>query len=290
MTPLEEVQRIKAELWAEDYVPESLAGQSKSKVKATLNSLPVIVAEGDSWFDYPVGIDVLDQLRRLWGYRIHKFSEAGDTLGNMIYGTTIRRNFEREASGLYFVKQAVAKYSPKIVLFSGGGNDVAGDELMSYLNHIFSPASKSGKQWLREDVWNSALNQMGFAIEVFAKEIWGVNKSVQIAMHGYANPVPDGRAVLNFPLGYKFFGPWIRPAFARNGYTDWRKTQPWVGRLLRDYNDLLAATSKKLGSRFHYVDTRPVVGDYDWANELHPTNKGFEAVAAKIHNQVLSKF
>lgn len=288
MSRNEEIQRIKAEIWASDYIPEDLR-QNKRNALKVMRALPVIVAEGDSWFDYAPGVDVLDQLRRIWGYRIHKQSEGGDTLENMVYGTKIKRNFTREASGLHFVLQDVAKYKPKVVLFSAGGNDVAGDELMTYLNHIWSPASSGGKKWLREDAWKSALAQMESHIRVFAKEVWKIDKNVHIAMHGYGRPVPDGRAVFNAPFGFKFVGPWIRPAFAKKGYTDWKATTPWVSRLLDEYNDLLAGISTSLGSKFHYVDTRPLVGSNDWANELHPTNQGFEKVARKIHEQVLSQ-
>ena len=289
MSEAEEVQRLKAEIWALDYVPEALRHLGADAGNA-LKDLPVIVAEGDSWFDYAPGIDVLDQLRRKWGYTIHKLSEGGDTLENMIYGTKIKRYFQREASGIHFVKEAVKTCQPRVVLFSAGGNDIAGDELMSYLNHFWSPASSGGTKWLRTDVWESALDQMESHIRVFAGEIWSVNPGVHIAMHGYARPVPDGRAVINAPFGFKFIGPWIRSSFAAKGYTDWKATQPWIAGLLDEYNELISRVASDLGPLFHYVDTRSTVGYDDWANELHPTNKGFERVATKIHDEVLSNF
>ena len=45
-----------------------------------------IVAEGDSWFAYPLVLDVIDHLRRM-GYCIYKHSEPGDTLENMVFGS-----------------------------------------------------------------------------------------------------------------------------------------------------------------------------------------------------------
>src|SRR6218665_3496247 len=47
-----------------------------------------IVAEGDSWFDYPLVRDIIDHLRRM-GYGVEKHSKHGDTLENMVYGTII---------------------------------------------------------------------------------------------------------------------------------------------------------------------------------------------------------
>ena len=75
----------------------------------------------------------------------------------------------------------------------------------------------------------------------------------------------------------------MRPAFAAKGYTDWPKTEPWVGRLLGDYNRMLARVAADSDGRFIYVDVRKAVGRNDWSNELHPTNAGFKAVAGMIH-------
>ena len=289
MSPIEEVQRLKADIWTEDYIPKSLASMSSKQAKKKLAELPVIVAEGDSWFDYPVGIDVLDQIRRLWGYKIHRFSKAGDTLENMAYGTDINRQFQRRTPEIEEVKAAVRKHKPGFVLFSGGGNDVAGDELISYLNHVEAPSYGRSKAWLRADVWTSALTQMEAAIKHFATAMWSAHPSTKIVMHGYARPVPDGRAVINFPFGFKFVGPWLRPAFARKGHPNWEQTEAYVGKLIDDYNALIAKVGRDLGKKFIYVDTRPVVGRNDWANELHPTNAGFEAVARKIHQDALQQ-
>ena len=282
MSNHEEMQRLKAEIWASDYVPPALR-RRRDRGKRQLAALPKIVAEGDSWFAYPVGLDVLDQLRANWGYSIERVASAGDTLENMVYGTKLRRDFTRKPAGLVEVLDKIRQQRPEVVLFSGGGNDVAGDELLRYLNHASAPSSAGGTRWLREDVWNEALAQMEASLRVFAQAVWAVAPKLPILMHGYANPVPDGRAVLNFPFGFKFFGPWMRLAFAGKGYTDWRKTEPWVGRLLGDYNRMLAGVAADSGGRFIYVDVRKAVGRDDWANELHPTNAGFKAVATVIH-------
>lgn len=52
-----------------------------------------IVAEGDSWFDYLPGTDLVDCLRYHHGYYIKNYAKAGDTLENMIYGTGINDDF-----------------------------------------------------------------------------------------------------------------------------------------------------------------------------------------------------
>ena len=66
---------------------------------------------------------------------IESFAKAGDTLENMIYGTGINRQFQRVNPTIELVLGRIHALQPKVVLFSGGGNDVAGDEFESYLNH-----------------------------------------------------------------------------------------------------------------------------------------------------------
>lgn len=282
MTAEEQLQREKAEIWSPDYIPPALR-KRKDRGKALLAKLPTVVAEGDSWFDYLPGKDVLDWLRGEYGYTIHKFAEGGDTLENMVYGTEIRRNFSRKPAGLVEVVEAVQKHQPRAVLFSAGGNDVAGAELMTYLHHSSSPESNGGAKWLRTDEWNLSLRHSEATIRTFAQAIWKANPNATVLMHGYARPVPDGRAVVNFPFGWRFIGPWLRSSFASKGYTDWEKTEPWIGQLLDDYNKMLAGIAASIGTRFRYVDVRPAVGRNDWANELHPANPAFSRVAARIH-------
>ena len=121
----EEIARIKAQLWDKDVDTElDMAGPQER-----------LVAEGDSWFDYLPGLDILDHLKWEHGYKIKKHSDGGDTLENMVYGTEYRRNWNRRTPQINETLDAIKKYQPKVFLFSGGGNDFAGDELDAYFNH-----------------------------------------------------------------------------------------------------------------------------------------------------------
>lgn len=154
---------------------------------------------------------------------------------------------------------------------------------MKYSNHSASSEAAGGTNWLRTQEWQVTLLHMEAAIRDFAQAIWKENPKAVVLMHGYARAVPDGRAVINIPGGWKFIGPWLRSSFSQMGYTDWKKTEPWIGQLVDDLNKMLATLSGSLGNRFRYVDVRPAVGRDDWANELHPTNPGFARVADHIH-------
>lgn len=73
-----------------------------------------LIAEGDSWFDYLPGTDLIDCLRNLFDYDIEKFAKAGDTLENMIFGTGINRHFEREVPQIYTILRRIEQIKPKV--------------------------------------------------------------------------------------------------------------------------------------------------------------------------------
>ena len=65
MTPQERLARIDAELAADEQLPplENLGIPTAAVAEATATAKKYrLLAEGDSWFDYPIGRDVLDYL------------------------------------------------------------------------------------------------------------------------------------------------------------------------------------------------------------------------------------
>ena len=72
----------------------------------------IIVAEGDSWFQFPVFInDIIDWLNKNPKYNIYSIASAGDWFANIIY------------EGKYVEELSI--HTPDVFLISGGGNDFA---------------------------------------------------------------------------------------------------------------------------------------------------------------------
>ena len=70
---------------------------------------PVLVSEGDSWFQYPIKLeDTIDHLYAK-GFAVRSLDAAGDTLENMLK--------DRE------YVDAIGEAKASIFLFSAGGND-----------------------------------------------------------------------------------------------------------------------------------------------------------------------
>ena len=85
------------------------------------NNGPILVSEGDSWFQHPIENDIIDTLA--WfthGYKIRSLGAAGDRLSEMV-------------QHLEF-PQAIRDENPEAFLFSGGGNDFVDEGLAKSLH------------------------------------------------------------------------------------------------------------------------------------------------------------
>jgi len=244
-------------------------------------SAGVLIAEGDSWFDYPFH-DVLKDLDDLYGFDVESVAHKGDTVEEMAYAGGQLDEFSRRVE-----KVLRSGVKPRAILLSGGGNDVAGDELAILLNH-----AASGIPGLNESVVAGVIDQrLSNAYVTILSAITAVcqgagAEGVPIVVHGYDYPVPDGRGFLGGwgPLP----GPWLEPGFLRKGYDAMDQRRPLIRSLIDRFNSMLKSVSRL--SQFkhvRYVDLRGTLStgaDYKdwWGNELHPTAKGFEKVTARF--------
>lgn len=237
-----------------------------------------IVAEGDSWFDYPLRKDILDFLIEK-GFAIERFSRRGDTLENMVYGTDYNKDrstgiiTHKGPESLQEVHNAVKEHKPAIFLFSAGGNDIVGSEITAYLNHKHSKPA----ELLNRAIFDERLNQMSIAIESYIKQIHKINKKCHILMDGYAYARVNGKPY-KF-AGLKFAGPWIEPSMAAKAITQRKQQKSIVKDLVDGYNELLSSLSNRY-KYFHHIDVRDeFVDEKDWHNEIHLNKKAYEKLA-----------
>lgn len=212
---------------------------------------PILVSEGDSWFQYPFKLsDVIDGLMQK--YAIFSLDAAGDTLSNMF----------REAEYM----EAIANTGASIFLFSGGGNDVvAGGNLAAHL-FDYDPA-KSPAAHLQPS-FNVILDE---AIGIYSRLVRQVAQkfpNVHIVCHGYDYARPAN-------------GPWLGKPMESKGITD-PALQQAIARVMIDrFNEKLALLQLS-SARLRYVDCRNTVSADEWYDELHPTNDGYRKVAKKF--------
>jgi hypothetical protein len=241
----------------------------------------VLVAEGDSWFDYPLN-DVLRLLEDDYAYDVESVAHKGDRVEEMAYGRGQLEELTRRLEKL--LRRGVV---PKAVLLSGGGNDVAGDEFGMLLNH-----ERSAIRGLNEQVVAGVVDQrVRIAYVTILEAITEVceqrlGRAIPILVHGYDYPVPDGRGFLG---GWWFLpGPWLEPGFREKGFEDIEERKRLAKQLIDRFNKQVkdvAAIAEF--THVKYVDIRGTLSsgsDYTtwWANELHPTLRGFRRVTERF--------
>jgi len=273
LTP-EQVQQRKYQLWTSEQQTKFLPLAGKKK----------IVAEGDSWFDYPPGLDILDNLVDM-GHAMRKIAQAGDSLENMVFGTEFRLNFSRKPNPLDHTIDVLLEEEAELLLFSGGGNDIAGDAFDAYFDHKDLNPSPFRTAYADDVILNGFRETYVRMIERVHDE---VSPDLHIIAHGYGNAIPDGRAVINLPFGFRFGGPWLRPTLTRKNIVDAVEQRTMVTNVVSRINDMLQsiATDNAYKDHFHYIDLRLIIQDTWWVNELHLTNAGFHEAAVQFDNVI----
>ncbi len=242
----------------------------------------VLIAEGDSWFDYPF-TDVLNELEDHHGYDIESVSHKGDTIEEMAYSGGQLADLVRA------IEKVIRNGKiPEAILLSGGGNDVAGDEFAVLLNHSSSPNRGLNDQVVAGIVDDRILHAyvtVLTSVSQVCQDNLGI--PIPILLHGYDYAVPDGRG---FWGGWgPIPGPWLEPGFREKGYQDFAESKEIVKSLIDRFNTMLEGLPAVPGlEHVRHVDLRDTLSrddaDYQdwWNDELHPTERGFEAVAAKF--------
>ena len=245
----------------------------------------VLIAEGDSWFDYPMQ-DVLRLLEDDHLFDVESVAHKGDCVEDMAHSRGQFEEFARRLEKLLRDGKV-----PRAILLSGGGNDIAGDEFAILLNHASSTLPPLNEDIVRGVIdirLQEAYASMISGLTTIAKSFLG--RTIPIITHGYDYPVPDGRGFLGG--WWKLPGPWLQPGFRRKGHDDLGKNTVLIGELIDRFNVMLATVSAlpQFG-HVHYLDLRGTLkrdGNYKkyWANELHPNATGFELVTTKFANVI----
>ena len=261
-------------------------------------SKKVIVAEGDSWFALSSAFwtfaDVLSKLRKVKDgngkrvYRIKNVASTSDKIRSMAYSPKQFRKFKRKLTGL--------DKPPYAILLSGGGNDLTKNslEMMLNYNNPSNPIDDHVAYCVIDKCIRKAYNDLLEKINVACKRIFDTPTKIPVLIHGYAYSIPDGN-----DFGWEIIpglpGPWLKPAFKNRGYQS-LKTRTSIMRKLTDrFNSMVKSldSDKNQYSNIYvrYVDLRScLITDLTnkkyrkhWADELHPTPKGFKLIARKFH-------
>ena len=244
--------------------------------KARKAGRPVVVSEGDSWFDYPLYLNIIDRIDDQKRFALKRLEFSGDTVKNMV-------GYQAPWRGVESVREVVEAERPRFLLFSGGGNDIVGEELEGAIKPY---DSANGAEWhLDTTEWRRLQDcvQKGYA--KLAKTIGPL---APVIAHGYDFIVPSNKPVKYD--GVKIGGPWVWPELTKMGIPD--KLMRAIGKAMIEwFNTMLAELEQEHTNTgyFAHIDLRGTLGDDDWQNEIHPTRDGFKAIAAEFLSQLDAK-
>ena len=245
-----------------------------------------ILAEGDSWFEYPLpwpgGDGVIVQLEKQLGYSILNLAHHGDEVRQML-GLNQRTEIIKRLS------------DPRIrfdaVLFSGGGNDLVGDQMSLWLKHFMSPQTSPD-----ELLSDSAVAAVLGVVEAGYRQLIEIRDrfcaQTVLFFHGYDFPPVTG-------LGVCGAGPWLRPVlddvYKSMGIAVPDPHQQFfvVQALLKRFQALLKSivTDPTIHNTVLIETQGTLVADNnDWQNELHPSPGGFVKIADRFRRAILSRF
>ncbi|KAB2851154.1 MAG: DUF2272 domain-containing protein, partial [Hyphomicrobiaceae bacterium] len=244
---------------------------------------PVLVSEGDSWFQFPILLDdVIDQLAS--DFNIWSVDAAGDTLQNMVldqpeYMQALRENADHM----------------RAFLFSGAGNDFLGVDTSdrSILAQVLKPF-KAGKSadWYLETP--ALADRLHFVEECYRKVLASVEEQypeLLVLCHGYDYAIPGGGPRDQRHPVYAAQDKWLgRPMREELGITDFALQRSIIKLMIDKLNTSLASLcgGNQPGGAFKnawHVDARRSVGEIPfWNDELHPTNAGFARAAAQFRS------
>lgn len=240
-----------------------------------------LIAQGDSWFDYPLPIPKIDQsdviahLRRASiAPEILSVAVHGETAEDMLGVVKIHDLFDK------FGNPANGKFDA--ILFSGGGNDIAGNQFRLWLNDAKGKPPKSANGLNAQRV-ACILGVVRAGYEDLIKERDKVAKGTPIFAHSYDFAIPSG-------VGVACVGPWLRPGLDDRGWTDPVAARAIVKAILLEFDAMLEGFAAVPANNFVHVRTQGTLADGQWANELHPNPSGFAAIAAKFVDALRSRF
>ena len=270
----------------------------------------VIVAEGDSWFQFPRFVrDIIDWLAiRNPHYAIYSIAYGGDWMTNMIY------------DGKYVEELSI--HRPDVFLLSGGGNDLVGSNRIAIMadneNHLrenYRPkytqieeildidgVKKSDKMEIRAAQQYVTTEFYSFLLVLelqYRKVISSINNkypNMLILTQGYAFARPSYSRSFDFRYPLKFIinmaldnGKWLARPLRIKGIYDKPLQRAIIKVLIFELNLMLTGLAKRYKNLYHVNALEVPQKPGDWFDELHLKSHKFKEVAM-IYEELIEKY
>jgi len=254
-----------------------------------------IVSEGDSWFAYPPKWFFAGKPSNLiqhitsWTRRKPNFltmASNGDEAVDMVSG----KQKHKLVDVLRWHSKVENRKPVDLLLFSGGGNDIVGENDFERFLKPYKLSFTKGEQCVNLPRLNRKVKQIGLAYQELLDIRDHYSPKTLIMTHTYDYPYPS-------LTGGVFLGGLIKTKGWMKRFMD----KPEIGipenlqaDVIRVFMDAMANESLRIaGSRqgFKVVRTLETLkGEDYWLNEIHPTTEGFKKIAVKIYAEMVKAF
>lgn len=274
----------------------------------------VILAEGDSWFNYPILLtDVIDRIGMDPDLAVYSIASGGDWLLNMLSA----QDYVEELSILH----------PDVFLISAGGNDLVGSRRLATILEPGAQCAEFGKnEWAQQllerkdytlkiplekdrfDKGCSYLSKDFFALLMFfhlqyyflmsgileGRGSGSKFPNIRIITQGYdyaipsykkkwgINPLKWYRPIIRSFLGH---GSWLKTPMQLRGITNEAAQKDIVYSMIYLFNEMMIEMgglfNRRCGDRrVCHIDSRTLLTEDDWTDELHPTPAKFMEIGS----------
>lgn len=239
-----------------------------------------VVAEGDSWFDYPYpvpfwGGGIIPRLQAKLGVPILNLSDAGDEVRFML-GVK-----QRKVLTAHLAAGCPAGGPWDALLFSGGGNDIV-DNPMALWIRDWDPALPAAAH-IHQPRFDMALAMVRAGYEDLIGLRDQLSPNTHLVFHGYDFAIPDGRGVCHL-------GPWLKPTFDLRKFPNLAARQAVVTAMLEQFAAMLQSLAAQPKVTFINGQGTLPAQKSAWHNELHPSKAGFQKFADIFHRELKALF
>ena len=306
---------------AREHAKRLMAAIDIHSIQRSVACGQILIAEGDSWFEYP-GSDIVRELERL-GWDVKSSARRGDDLESMLYDDDQLRDVYSDMIKVLQMRP-MTNYRgrdncpidenhgiPKAIILSAGGNEILGHALFLMLEHRKSSAYYVDDDEPNRPVYQSAVNDnirsgtferltrtlieyistISNLCETIVQPYDIQCTNIPIFIHGYDYVQASG-------IGYKFIikwaGPWIKPVFDAKQLIDNADINSIIQGLVDEYNDVLCFVAKAFRNRMSTTGhlSNPVYSINfrnrvkRWRDELHPHRRSHVSLAEVLTEHI----
>jgi len=261
----------------------------------------VILAEGDSWFNYPLILtDIIDRISMENDFAVYSLASGGDWLLNMLTA----RHYVEELSILH----------PDVFLISGGGNDLVGSRRLAAVIDTLAGNEFHQNKWAEDLIKNAKTDIIPLNMDDFTEGVKYLSKdffalvmffylqysflisgilnggkfpNIQIITQGYDYPIPSYNKgsfrllhwYVPFVRNFLGHGSLLKTPLLIRGITNPELQRKILYAMIYLFNEMMIQVGYLFNETFpgqvFHIDSRGSVGNNGWTDELHPLPKHF---------------